>query len=337
MTFQESLEDTPLLPLLTQAVTDGARVLVVCNTVRRANALLRAVEAQGDIDPAYLFGINETACPHHGRFAREDREAMDMAVSASLGKASTSSPLLLIGTQTLEQSLDIDADWLVTDICPMDVLLQRIGRLHRHDRPSRPAMFEHPQVLLRIPEVDSLSSYVMRDGQCGGPAGIGRVYVDARVLQRTLDVLRENPRAVLPDDNRRLVELTTHPEALSKLAGDVWRRHRDWIEGVVLAKLREATTNSMDDTPFGELQYRAPEERVVTRLGAADLALPLAAPTTSPFGQTVTRLAIPGHMIEAGTAIPEALHVEPMPGGFRFMLGARRYRYTRFGLEIDDA
>ena len=54
---------------------------------------------------------------------------------------------MLVGTQTLEQSLDIDADLLVTDLAPVDVLLQRIGRLHRHDR-KRPPGFEAAQAIV---------------------------------------------------------------------------------------------------------------------------------------------------------------------------------------------
>jgi CRISPR-associated endonuclease/helicase Cas3 len=56
---------------------------------------------------------------------------------------------VLIATQTLEQSLDIDADFLITDLAPMDVLLQRIGRLHRHDW-SRPAGYKAPRALVLV-------------------------------------------------------------------------------------------------------------------------------------------------------------------------------------------
>jgi CRISPR-associated endonuclease/helicase Cas3 len=332
-------DDTALIPPLIAALQAGARVLVVCNTVSRANGLFRLVEEsigrqRPDLLDA-LFSCGGVRCPHHGRFAREDRERMDAAVSSALGKESASGGRLLIGTQTLEQSLDIDADWLISDLCPMDVLLQRIGRLHRHGRVSRPPGFAEPHCLVLVPSERDLLSYLRADGSLRGPAGLGRVYEDGRILQRTLDVIRERPLWELPRDSRLLVEETTHPEALDSLAK--WEKHRDWIEGTILAQLRAALGGVLKEEPFGEFHYPDKSERVATRLGAGTLEIPLDKPAWSPFGVEVHRVLIPAHLLPPGEFPEEALHPEPFEGGFGFRLGSRRYRYTRFGLERDDA
>jgi CRISPR-associated endonuclease/helicase Cas3 len=78
----------------------------------------------------------------HARFCLQDRLAREQAVLARFGK--TSQPAerqgqLLVATQVVEQSLDLDFDVMATDLCPMDLLIQRAGRLHRHDRGERPA------------------------------------------------------------------------------------------------------------------------------------------------------------------------------------------------------
>lgn len=339
VTLSPSLtDDTALVPELTRALEAGARVLVVCNTVARAAGLMRQAEAHlAATRPALLsalFSLDGIRCPHHGRFAREDRERLDARVTAALGKGSSVAPLLLVGTQTLEQSLDIDADWLVTDLAPMDVLLQRIGRLHRHRRSSRPGAFATPRACVRIPPLP-LASYLHRDGRLRGPAGLGTVYDDGRVLQRTLDELGARSRLVLPADNRALVELTTHPEAWAQLPPE-WTAHGAWLEGARLAELRSAVAAVLKEEPFGELHYNDKSERVLTRLGHPAFDLPLAVPCRSPFGIPVERIQIPAHWLPEGL-LPDAVSAEPTPDGFRFALADRAFRYTRFGLEKDDA
>ena len=64
---------------------------------------------------------------HHSRFAAEDRARLDTCVEQVLGKGSAEAGVIVVGTQTLEQSLDISADLLITDLCPMDVLLRGAG------------------------------------------------------------------------------------------------------------------------------------------------------------------------------------------------------------------
>jgi CRISPR-associated endonuclease/helicase Cas3 len=334
-----SLEDAPLLVSLTEALQRGARVLVVCNTVRRANALLRAAEsAWSASEPALLgalFSCEGVRCPHHGRFSRADRERLDAEVSRRLGKHSEAGPLLLIGTQTLEQSLDIDADWLVTDFAPMDVLLQRIGRLHRHERWHRPAGFERPRVLVRAPD-RPLHEYLRPSGELRGPAGLGPVYADGRVLACTWHSLAAQPVLVIPEENRLRIESTTHPEAWAAL-GPQWKAHERYMEGDFLADLRQADRSILPrETPFGELHYSTDEGRVASRLGDPNYEMPLKVPCRSPFDAPIEHIAIPARWLQ-GQAPPEVLDVTPIEGGLRFVIGDRAFRYTRFGLEKDDA
>ncbi len=331
-------DDEALLPTLLDALAQGARVLVVCNTVARANALFRRVEAalessHPQLLPA-LFALDGVRCPHHGRFAREDRERLDAAVTAQLGKGSADGARLLIGTQTLEQSLDIDADWLVTDLAPMDVLIQRLGRLHRHPRPWRPPGFETPRALVRVPPRD-LAEYLNGKDELRAPAGLGSVYTDGRVLACTWEDLRQRPALALPQQARERIERTTHDEALASLP-DVWHTHGNALWGKVQSQVIQALRSVLDDQPFGELHYIDKSEQVLTRIGRPTFDLPLAEPMRSPFGTLIKRVSIPAHWLAQREA-PETVRAERTPEGFRFSIGETAFRYSRLGLEKDDA
>lgn len=325
-----------MLPRLRDAMCTGQRVMVVMNTVGRAIALARHAEADPELAP-FLFSVENRHCPHHGRFARADRELMDEAVAATLGKGSPTGARLLIGTQTLEQSLDIDADWLITDLCPIDVLLQRIGRLHRHDRGPRPTAV----CTVLLPEETDFSLFLNRAGEVRqkGLAGLGSVYEDLRILQLTRDLVTQTPAIQIPRDNRLLVETATHPERLATLQAEAWARHAQHIEGIGGAQQTAAHNAAMPDKHFGDFMFPGTiEGHLATRLGLNDRRLTLGGVYTSPFGLAIDEINLPGHLAkgldseQAHRVIQERdnLLIQADPLG-RFV-----YHYTRFGLEKID-
>lgn len=131
------------------AAEAGACVLVIRNTVDLARESYSALRARSR-DVGIEFGLV------HSRFTQADRDENETRWTSVLGKGGADRPrkgAVLVGTQVLEQSLDIDADFLVTDLAPTELILQRIGRLHRHTRP-RPPGFEAPRCLIIRPRVD---------------------------------------------------------------------------------------------------------------------------------------------------------------------------------------
>ncbi len=107
------------------AAPKGAAVAWIRNTVNDAIAGHAALGAMGIA--AELF---------HARFAMGDRLRIEQSVLAHYGKESVARAGVVVATQVIEQSLDLDFDLIVTDVAPADLLVQRAGRLWRHRRPG---------------------------------------------------------------------------------------------------------------------------------------------------------------------------------------------------------
>ncbi|MDA8192396.1 MAG: CRISPR-associated helicase Cas3' [Thermaerobacter sp.] len=318
-----------------RALDAGARVLVVLNTVDRAVSLFRVFETHPAIGPIRLFRCQDVPAPHHGRFAPADRVILDQTVSKVYGAKSLNRSLLLIGTQTLEQSLDIDADLLVTDLCPADFLLQRVGRLHRHDK-NRPPGFERPRCIVLTPGEDLVEALDERGNVKPNykREGLGSVYEDLRMLELTWRLLREGTFE-FPGDNRRLVEGATHPEALATLDDARWERHAQLVEGETQAKaLAAGSAVAVFHKYFGlhDCVFNEFGGKIATRLGADGLRLPLKTPFQSPFGQRIDTIVIPSHM-RPNTPDDQVIVEGKDAEGWLLRCADRRYRYSRVGLE----
>ncbi|MFD6370414.1 CRISPR-associated endonuclease Cas3'', partial [Streptomyces roseolus] len=146
---RELEQERPVIDLLERELGAEGVALVIRNTVARAQRTYRALASVFPDDRVIL----------HGRLTTSARADRTERLLDQLGPSATPRPerLILVATQVAEQSFDIDADLLITDIAPVDLLLQRIGRLHRHSTTVRPGHLRRPTVY-----VTALES---RDGQ----------------------------------------------------------------------------------------------------------------------------------------------------------------------------
>lgn len=315
------------------AARQGASVLVVRNSVAGAVAVARAVEAAA---PDLAFRVRGVATVHHGRFAPDDRRLLDAAVEDAFGKARDTRGRVLCGTQTLEQSLDLDADLLITDLAPIDVLLQRIGRLHRHTRCDR-RTFAQAEAVVLVPAERDLSRYFGRVGRrhgLGPLRGGGGTYPDLLVIEATWRLIERHGAISIPRDNRALVEGALHPEVIEALQaelGTAWMNHAAQQSGIAHAERQAAAAYALNvTTPFETLIFPI-DETISTRLGARDRVITFDPPFIGPFGSPVARLTIPDRMAR-GVSVDAEPVTEQTGAVTYFSLGERSYRYDNWGL-----
>ncbi|MDE2850449.1 MAG: CRISPR-associated helicase Cas3' [Acidobacteriota bacterium] len=328
-----------------RAAQNDAKVLVVRNTVNSARAVFAALLNQGGSELALEVAGEPTL--HHGRFAAEDRRLLDDAVELGLGKENRSpGGSVVIGTQTLEQSLDIDADYLITDICPIDVLLQRLGRLHRHAATGRPAGFGDARCLVLVPDSGlgvGLDGSLLQHGL--GVSDRGGIYTNLVGIEATRRLIEEHPSWTVPAMNRVLVERGTHPDALRKSAetlGPDWLSHLGDVVGRKSAETVAARNHALTrDEPFNEdLVFADLDSKVRTRLGEDGPRIELRSPVAGPFGSDVSTFNLPVHLFRRG--LPgkediEAARAEPgTPGTFVLTVGDDRLLYDRTGIHWQE-
>ncbi|MEO8257369.1 MAG: CRISPR-associated helicase Cas3' [Acidobacteriota bacterium] len=325
------------------AALQGAKTLVIKNTVRDClttqQAIEREAEASGRRD--VLFACAGLAAPHHSRFARLDREALDHMLDQRIGKHRPPGGCVVVATQTVQQSLDLDADILFTDLCPIDVLLQRIGRLHRHF-PTRPEGFGTARAVVLVPAHRDLGVLLADSGRASSHHGLGNVYPDLRILEATWRLVEKHTECRIPAMNRHLVEHGLHSsvlEAIVREGGPRWYAHAVEMIGLARGQTRQAELNLIDWTrAYAETSFPdAADQHIVTRLGEGDRRVHFVPTVAGPFGHAVEDLVLPAWWVRSVSSDLEfAERVTSIDGVTRFMFGGRSFVYDRLGLRPED-
>jgi len=153
----------------------GKRVLVIANTVKRATKIYKKIidisRNKPEVGKIHLL---------HSRFTAHDRRAKEKAIEEIFPNNSEPKSGIFITTQIVEASLDISADYLYTDIAPMDSLIQRFGRILRYIR-SEYSYEGDPNIIIHVERKGKKADFKISNAE---------VYPEEIVL-KTLDTLLE--------------------------------------------------------------------------------------------------------------------------------------------------
>lgn len=192
---------TGIARMAVEAVEDGGCICVLMNTIAEAQEAYQEIARTRD-DDLLLF---------HARFPSDRRDEIEKTCLRLFGKDKSARPkrAILVATQVVEQSLDLDFDKMLIAIAPIDLVLQRLGREFRHDETIRPAHLSSPEVIILVPEEDDfgLSQYVYPE--C--------------LLRSARMLLTSRAEIKVPEDIPRLVQDGYDSKHAPKEERDLWK------------------------------------------------------------------------------------------------------------------
>ena len=197
--------DEQLIARLIVAAKEGAQVAVICNLVDVAQTLYEKLKLETEELPVEIELF-------HARFRFSDRKSKEKGVIKNFGlEGERTRGRILVATQVVEQSLDVDFDWIITQLCPVDLLFQRLGRLHRHaeNNATRPPKFADRRCSVLLPVGDDYG-------------GTGVVYANTRVLWRTEQKLLDATKVHFPEAYRVWISAVYREDA--------WGTDPEWVE-----------------------------------------------------------------------------------------------------------
>lgn len=184
---------------------NGGCICILLNTVQQAQEVFQAIKDDGFDGELLLF---------HARFPAQQRDEIEQRCIRLFGKEKSERPkkAILVATQVVEQSLDVDFDVMLTAIAPIDLLLQRLGREFRHEDTPRPSHFSAPYLYVLIPS--ELEEF----------AADGFVYPPCLLLQ-SIHILEQYHTIRIPEDLPALVTQGYDPGAAPPEELDRWLEH----------------------------------------------------------------------------------------------------------------
>ncbi|PID49826.1 MAG: CRISPR-associated helicase/endonuclease Cas3 [Proteobacteria bacterium] len=195
-----------VLKLIQQAVQAGKSVCWIRNTVPDAREAWETLSDYSWLDPERLHLF-------HSRFVLRDRLQIEQTMLCYFGKYSTSTlrqGRVLIATQVVEQSLDLDFDVMVSDLAPIDLLIQRAGRLQRHTRTQTGEFLETGKEQRGLPVLTVLTPELSEQPEQDWYKVLfpkaNTVYPHTLLLWRTAQWLAKHQGWCMPEDARAMLE-----------------------------------------------------------------------------------------------------------------------------------
>lgn len=289
---ERECEPPPSKTIRIRGVSGAIPVLEALERARRGECLLWIRNTVDDAQATYwaLHCASSSGVPRlallHSRFPYFRREELENDWMERLGRDPYKRPAgcILVSTQVAEQSVDIDADLLITDLAPTDMLLQRLGRLWRHDRPGRPC--SQQEVWIGTPSADD--AFLNNAGRKDLLKALGksaRVYAPY-VLLRSLEQWRGRTIITLPNDIREILEATYADPASNEPPG--WGELREELE----RQREKLVSKALNATSVWHNPALPDEEETQTRYSTYPTAHLLLARQITPFAVNSARLAL---------------------------------------------